>query len=95
VVPSLAPDPIDIVQVYALYKCGNTLYRWKVPLLAQADPPLSWRFVFPLPFLLWLQSPNTSFNKLGMGIVFIAGCVIGKNCTRSPQHVTIAWPQRL
>ena len=75
-------------KVYALYKCGNTLYRWKVPLLPKLIH-LFMRFTFTtsVPYMATI-GPNTSVNNWGMGIVIHRRVVIGKNCEIA-QHVTI------
>ena len=75
-------------KVYALYKCGNTLYRWNVPLLPRVIH-LFMRFVFTtsVPFKATIGR-NTSFNNWGMGVVVHRRSVIGENCEIS-QHVTI------
>jgi serine O-acetyltransferase len=75
-------------KVYALYKCGNTLYRWKVPLLPRIIH-IFMRFVFTasVPWTATIGQ-NTSFNNWGMGVVVHRRTVIGNNCEIA-QHVTI------
>ena len=75
-------------KVYALYKCGNTLHRWNVPLLPKIIY-LFMRFAFTtsVPYTATIGR-NTSFNNWGMGIVVHRRVVIGDNCEIS-HHVTI------
>ena len=75
-------------KVYALYKCGNTLYRWKVPLLPKLIY-LFMRFVFTTSVPCTVKvGRNTSFNNWGMGVVIHRRVEIGENCEIS-QHVTV------
>jgi serine O-acetyltransferase len=75
-------------KVYALYKCGRTLYLWKVPILPKLIYYFT-RFFFTssVPYTATI-GPNTSFNNYGMGVVIHRRVVIGHNCEIS-QHVTI------
>lgn len=75
-------------KVFALYKCGHSLHRWKVPVL----PKLIYYFVrffftASVPFTATIGR-NTSFNNYGMGVVIHRRVVIGENCEISHQ-VTI------
>jgi len=75
-------------KVFALYKCGHALHRWKVPIL----PKLIYYFT---RFFLSASIPytatigrNTSFNNYGLGVVIHRRSIIGENCEISHQ-VTI------
>jgi serine O-acetyltransferase len=75
-------------KVYGLYKCGHTLYLWRVPIL----PRLIYyfmRFVFTasVPYTATIGR-NSSFNNWGMGVVIHRRAVIGENCEIA-HHVTI------
>lgn len=75
-------------KVFALYKCGHTLHRWKVPILPKVIYYFT-RFFFSasIPYTATIGR-NTSFNNYGLGVVIHRRSIIGENCEISHQ-VTI------
>src|SRR6267142_7108850 len=66
--------------IYRLYRCANTLYRWRVPFLPKVIfYVMRFGFGTVVPYTA-LIGRNTMFQWDGLGIVIHHRAVVGENC---------------